>query len=260
MDPRRLVEEPGSDLDVLLLEAGIDEAPPAQLADRTLVSLGVASAAVGLTLGAAGTGAAGAKAGASVGGLGGALVSWGLGTKIAVGMVALGAALGSGYVVLESDPAARPVAPPPAPLEVGAPGLGAGAPAEDVASEQPAAASDQAAAADARAAAAPGGAGEQAAPPPGKPQGASGSPAPYDAAQARPSPAVHEGAPVAPRAPSKAGGLKEETQLLDAARRALIAGDRQGALAQLDAHAARFPDGKLKLEARALRARAAELK
>ena len=36
-DPARLLDNPGSDLDVLLLESGLDEEPPARIADRTLV-------------------------------------------------------------------------------------------------------------------------------------------------------------------------------------------------------------------------------
>ena len=61
-DPKRLLEDPGSELDVLLLESGLDESPPARVVDRTLVTLGVASAAVGLGVASAGAGAASMKA------------------------------------------------------------------------------------------------------------------------------------------------------------------------------------------------------
>lgn len=59
-------------------------------------------------------------------------------------------------------------------------------------------------------------------------------------------------APVAPR-PAPSASLADETRSLDAARKALAAGDSSGALTRLDDHARRFPRGGLALEAEVLR-------
>jgi len=106
MKLKRLLDEPGSDLDRVLLEAGLDEAPPAKSIDRTLAAIGIGSA---LTLGASATATVTATA-ASSGGSGVALAKTGglLGVSMGkwIGGALLAAGTIGGYVGLRGGDAA----------------------------------------------------------------------------------------------------------------------------------------------------------
>jgi len=77
-------------------------------------------------------------------------------------------------------------------------------------------------------------------------------PAPVATPPAAAPPRTGAAAPVAPR-PSPGASLADETRSLDAARKALAAGEPSRALTLLDDHARRFPRGGLALEAEVLR-------
>lgn len=100
---KRLLDEPDSDLDRLLLESALDDAPPDHAAERTLAALGLGGAAVGLAT-STGIGTGGVASGlASKGGLfGGALLKW---TSI---VAVAGAVLGGGYALTRTPPTLDP--------------------------------------------------------------------------------------------------------------------------------------------------------
>ncbi len=254
-DPKRLLEQPGSDLDVLLLESALDEAPPSRAVDRTLVALGVGSAATGLAAGAATSTAATLKSGAAGGASGLGAAGWfgslSLVGKLGVGIAFIGAAVGVPYAVTR-EPAAppAPVAPvaPAGPVANVAPAH-PGQPIE----AQPGQGETSSPAAAAENAGAPSAALEE---PVGRPAEAPPSEKAAPASPRKPS-SEKSAAPVPTEKPAAASSLKDELRFLDAARSALQSGDK-AARAHLDAYAARFPDGQLKAEAQAMRAVAKE--
>lgn len=265
-EPKRLLEQPGSDLDVLLLESALDEAPPARAVDRTLVALGVASAATGLCAGAAST-AATVKTGVASG-VGGAgwFGSLSLLSKIGVGVALVTASVGVPYVVLrdpgQGSPAVSNAAAasaegrgaalegtsPAATPAPGSPGLADAADAKAAAEGAAATADEKGTTAEEK--------GEARTKPADEPKPAvEGKAKPADGR----APAEKSGAAAASETgaskpgTSKQGGLAEELKLLDAARGALRRGDKAASLAHLDAYAARFPNGQLKAEAQSMR-------
>jgi hypothetical protein len=235
-DPKRLLEEPGSDLDVVLLQSGLDEAPPSRLVERTLLAVGALSATTAGASAAAGT-AAGAGASsatsASSGWLGATLSKLGLAGKALGGVgLAIAVAGGGGAVYFAaSGPAAETSAVAPPAAEPAPP------PAAQTANER------------------------EAPPPPAPlldaPSGASPADVKQPGEGAVRRPPAQKAPPSSPAHPGKpsGGSLTEETALLDAARASLRAGDKAGARAKLDAYAARFPNGEHRPEAAALRAR-----
>jgi hypothetical protein len=220
-EPKRLLDE-GSDFDRLLLSAGLEEAPPPRALERTLAAIGVGTA-VGVSGGAAaGTSALAAEAAAGAGaGAGVAGSGWlGVGAaKIVLGLAVAGSAVGGGYFMAAHEAEER------ARVELH------GAPATD------------------RLGSATSGT-EGIVPLVVPPSGNSG--------RATPRPEVAsggaDGAP--PRSSSSAGALGGEVDLLDQARRALLAGDAAACLARLAAYDTRFPKGQLTAEANELRQRA----
>jgi hypothetical protein len=218
-EPKRLLDE-GSDLDRLLLSAGLDEAPPPRALERTLAAIGVGTA-VGVGGGAAaGTSALGAEAaagaGASAGVAGGGWLGAGA-AKIVLGLAVAGSAVGGGYFMAAHEAEER------ARVE-----LQKGAGDDRLGSASPA--------------------GEGPVQLVVTPSGSS------DRVAARPEPAGRADAPTT--VPSGDSALRGEVELLDQARRALLAGDASACLARLAAYDKRFPQGQLKAEASELRQRA----
>lgn len=229
---RRLLDEPGDDLDRALLEAGLDEEPPPRAAERALAALGLGTAAVvgtaavstGVTSAAlGGAGTSGAAAGAAK-----ASGLFGLTLAKVLGGVAVVSAVGVGGYVLSQRQAPQPVAasqPQPAP-------------------EQPAVVAGEAPADSPRAV----------------------EPGPSDAVRASEPAAVQTAAPRAkPRSPkpkgaeaegSVGGSLGAEAALLDQARRAELAGDVEACRARIAAYRSRFPAGQLAKDASAIKCKA----
>jgi hypothetical protein len=220
-EPKRLLDE-GSDLDRLLLSAGMDEAPPPRALERTLAAIGVGTA-VGVGGGAAaGSAALAAEAAAGAGAGAGAAGSGWLGAgvaKIVLGLAVAGSAVGGGYFMAahEAEERARvELAGGAANDRLGSATSGADGPVPLVVLTS----------------------------------SASGRTSP----RSESAPGRIDGAP--PRALGSAGALGGEVELLDQARRALLAGDPSACLARLAAYDSRFPQGQLKAEASELRQRA----
>jgi len=209
-------------LEALLLDSARDDAPPPELLGRTLVRMGVASAAAVATSAAATTASAAATTAsvAVTAASAAAPVAAGGGLLGAIGIGALIGLLTVGFV----DQVIAPTAPPErAPVAAAAPA--APRPVLTVVEVAPAPA-----------------------PPPAL------TPA-TDSPQAS-SPPRAPSAAAASAARTGAATLPAEIALLDAARSALAAGDRARALAALDRHAREFPAGQLANEAAVLRAEA----
>jgi hypothetical protein len=258
---KRLLDEPGSDLDRVLLEAGMDEAPPKASLDRTLVALGVGSAtAVGAgIIGACGAGAS----------LGGAKGLFGLGVAKWVGGALLAsAAIGGGFLITQQ---AAPESPPPAVVAPATPDLVARAdapaaargPAAELAPSavpQPDANTpkSQAVAPEAKLDAA-------AKPDTAKPDSAKSDSAKSDqkATQSKPSEKTQPAAGAeTPKPDLTAGGgaLSDELRTLDVARKASLAGDHDACLATLANYGKKFPKGQLASDAQAMKASCAAKK
>ena len=242
-EPKRLLEQPGSDLDVLLLESALDEPPPARAVERTLVALGVASAATGLCAGAASTAAVKTGLTSGVGGVGW-LSSLSLLTKVGVGLAVVATSVGVPYALLRSPEPAPQVA-----SVVATPRLGGGAAAEG-ADAQPAVVVDAVVGAAERDGPRGTPAAEVAERDPAAVAQDSRAPSTSTASAKRPSPSASSGATAKASSPSS---LSEEVKLLDAARSALRRGDHAARLALLDTYASRFPNGQLKAEAQSMR-------
>lgn len=238
-EPKRLLEQPGSELDVLLLESALDEAPPARTVERTLVALGVASAATGLCAGAASTAAVKTGLASGVGGAGW-FSSLSLMSKLGVGVALVTASVGVPYVLLRSPERPPATQASIAPAAAGERATTEGGPAEAphvaAATDEPAAEPKPAGGAEASR---PGGPGAEPATPP---RVAEAAPPRKPAATAATQPDPKSGSP-----------LSEEIKLLDAARGALRRGDKAASLALLDSYASRFPNGQLKAEAQSMR-------
>jgi hypothetical protein len=224
---KRLLDE-GSEMDRMLLSSAVSELPPARSVEKTLAALGVGSvvaAAGGSALGAAsatlevagGTAPAASLGGASV--VKGGFLGLGL-VKVAVGVALSGAALGGGYWMAahEAEQKARVELAGSAKNDR----LGGGAElvGEPLLVPGPASAGQQREVARDRA-------------------------LPSDPGQARTLRSA--------RGETALGG---EVELLDQARKALLAGDSKACLARLQAYRTRFPQGQLKAEADELEARA----
>lgn len=228
---KRLLDD-GSEMDRMLLSAGLEEAPPSRSLERTLGALGVGGAAlVGTTAVGAAVGEATAASVAVTTTKGAAL---GLFAKLACGLALGGTALGGGYWMAsrEADERAR--------IEFEA---SAAAPRAD----------------------APNGSSERVRLPhegTAGPASTGDASSPPDAESKRTqTPAVAPAeAPgkraAAPATPAASAALGAEVALLDQAHAALRSGDVEACLSRLRAYESRYPDGQLKAEASELRARA----
>lgn len=286
-EPKRIVDEAASDLDVAMMRAAREEPLPPHLLGRALLSVGVVGAAVAAgsgagALAAAGgaSGAAGASSGAVAGGAAvsgagsaaagaakaGGLLS-ALGTLSATtsikwaGTIAIVGALGGGAAYVASGPG-------DAPRDLAAGHATAGA--HLVAPSSPVAASSSPASSEATGgegahaegvAVEPATAAEetQAGPSTETQAGPFTQPVVDDAPSAATAPGPKAAmvaaspAPAAGSPPSSSVHLGAEVASLDAARSRLRAGDPQGCLERLAAYRAAFPAGKLAAEADALR-------
>ena len=219
---KRLLDD-GSEMDRMLLSAGLEETPPARSLERTLGALGLGGVAlVGTTAVGAAVGEATAATVAVTTTKG---VALGLVAKLACGLALGGTALGGGYWMgsHEADERAR------VELEAAAaaPRVGHSAngsndrvrlPHEGAGSITP---TSNAAA------------------------GGDGTAKPADEPTKRPS-----------ATPAASAALGGEVALLDQAHAALQAGDVEACLARLQAYESRYPDGQLRAEAAELKARA----
>jgi hypothetical protein len=242
----------GDDLDRELLGSARDDAPAPQARPKLLLSLGVAGAtsATSAAAVASASGKAAAAGSVTAGALqgGGVLVSlkW-----VAVGVVAVGVAVGAGEVArrVGREPPALPPTPSVAPRSTGGalpttagpPAASAQYPRAVAPSPMPPLTSTSPVRRKAPSFTAP-----AAAP---SPSAASGQTAPALAHGTTPTP---EAAPPA-AASSTASSLVAETAAIDAARAALRDRRPTEAIAQLDAYAARFPHGTFEPESVALR-------
>ncbi|MBL8741267.1 MAG: hypothetical protein JNK04_09240 [Myxococcales bacterium] len=265
MPIKRLLDEPGSDLDRVLLEAGLEEEPPKASLDRTLVALGVGSATA-ITAGAVG------GAGASVGGaksvFGAGIAKWLGGALIA------SAALGGGYFITqrEATPDARllPQSAPatPAGAQEGRPVNGA-APERalqespsDEAKAAPASVGQQEPASDtnpsaAKAADTKNAAEAKAEQSKVKDPKTSEQKSPDSAAKSPSEPsktAADTGSKPKPDLTAGGGPLGDELRMLDVARKAKLAGDNDACLANLAKYSSKFPKGQLASEAQSMKA------
>lgn len=257
-DPARLLDNPGSDLDVLLLESGLDEEPPARIADRTLVALGVASAAVGVGAGAAGASAASIKAGAGT--LGWWAGPWALVAKVGIGVAVVGGIAGGGYAVMTPPAEPAAVVAPPTPREATG-SEKTGSASENTKSAEAAVGADPVAvekvdgekvaeAGTASKAAQGSGAGAGSGAEPAK---AADGAKPAKGAEASKAGTSKPAAADPAKAAASGSTLAQERQLIEAARASLRNGDKAGAIATLDTYPARFPKGQLKNEVAAMR-------
>lgn len=255
---KRLLDEPGSDLDRVLLEAGMDEVPPARSLDRTLAAIGIGGA---LTVGAGATatavsssGVAGSGAVLAQGGSGlakaGGLLGLSMAKWIGGAMLAVGAV--GGYVGLRdaatNDPAADP-GDPPAQVVAAAPSAAelvpvtrSDAPTSRAAEEKVEALTTSGPLASANARSNPAPRGEPLAT---APKAVPAAPA----ATSKPQVASAE-------EPASGTGLTGEIALIDSARKALAANDFDGCLARLATYSARYPKGQLAQDAAGIRAAA----
>lgn len=249
---KRLIDDPDSDLDRLLLESALDDSPPEHAAERTLAALGLGGAAIGLGVGTLGAGTGVATGLASKGGLfGGALLKW-------VSVVAVaGVVMGGGYALTRSTPTLE------APATQGALAL---QPTEEARERS----WTELAPRHVEALPREGAPGRSSTGRPGAsphrfgPSNDSGTSslraddvADREIAPVRPSGgpstgsgalAVREGAP-GKKTAVNVEALDDEIALIDQARRALIEGHYDACLARLSAYQTRFPHGQLAAEA-----------
>lgn len=230
---KRLLDDPTENgFDRLLLESGMDEAPPARSLDRTLSALGVGAAVtVAATTTSVGAGAAASKATATVAATSGGWLSLSV-TKVVGAFAIAGLAVGGGYAAL--SPAEVPVAPRAAAVVGAADAAKVEAPAPERAAEPR---SDKATVAEA--------------PPPVI------EPATKDATPTKPRASSAKKPTVGALAGngSSSDALTPEITLLDQARAALSAGDADACLARIAAYHSRFPKGQLASDAKGIKAR-----
>jgi hypothetical protein len=252
-DPARLLDNPGSDLDVLLLESGLDEEPPARIADRTLVALGVASAA-GAGAGAVGAAAASIKAGGTLGWWAG---PWALVAKVGIGVAVVGGVVGGGYAVMAPPPGAGSAAPPAVIVEqAGQPSPSTRAEAAALPGSENTGASEASQSEKTGAQAAdPVAANEKGAEPDAAAKVAAPAKGADAAKPAKPADAEKASAamPAGAKAAESGSTLAQERQLIESARASLRNGDKAGAVAILDTYPSRFPKGQLKNEVAGMR-------
>lgn len=224
--PKRLLEARESELDVALLQSALDDEPPAGLRDRTLTALGI-TAVVGATVTTASVASAstqaaatGATSGASTVATGAVAKTAGAGALakwIAIAGVVGVASVGSVAVVRDR---AHPTGP-----KIAVPTASAARTSAAQSHRPPVMA------------------------PPREPPIV----VPSTTAEPTASASADRHPPAAP-APSTR--LAEEVRLLDKARAALNGGAPDECLGMLEEYDARFPNGELKGEAAAVRARA----
>ena len=239
-DFKRLLDD-GSEMDRMLLSAGLDEPPPARSLHRTLGALGLGGATLAGTtaVGAAVSHAAAASAATATTATATTAtattatstqgVAIGLFAKLACGLALGGSALGGGYWMAsyEADERAR--------LELEA---AAAAPRDSKATNDRVRLPHEATGNSAPTSAGP-----------SAEDAKVGRDATDDAAR-RTSPTSTASAALNQEA------LGGEVALLDQAHAALQAGDVNACLARLHAYESRYPDGQMKAEAAELRARA----
>ncbi len=246
---KRLLDEPGSELDRVLLESALDEEPPRGSRDRALVALGVGSAAA---VGAAAVSGAGAGATVAKGSgfLSAGFAKWAaLGAVVSAvvgGGVWLDRTAGEGAPVVERSRAEAP------------PDLGARGTAERLALTPPdAAAEPRTVALPPEPARAP----RPTAPVTSSPLNGKQEPRPNAPVSEKAKP-PQPSAPAAAAQPATAsagiapggGALGDEVAQLDKARKALSAGEGETCLGHLNQYKAKFPKGQLAAEAQAMRA------
>ncbi len=215
-EPRRLLDGECSALERALLDAGVSYSSSPEVHTKTLAALGLAGSAA-QPAGAAGAALTGQPVlGSSVA----AKLGW---TKLLATFAMVGAVAGlpAGYFVWEAsqerpEPPAAPVAPP---AERPTPGLHATPAAEETASVSPA-----------------------------PPSGVEAEPSKPPARTAR----APERSP-AEQPAANAAALSAELLALDAARKALAAGNATQALTLLEGYDRAHPDGRLGIEAEVLR-------
>lgn len=223
-EPRRLQEESGNDLELMLLRSARDDQPPPHSRRRTLEALGLAGGIVGVGATVATTTAA-STAIATASNL--AILQW-----ISVGIVAGILAVGGidQLTRSESPPERRPASPSRVEQPARAPVAPATAPSP-LAAGEPAAAVPVA--------------------PIAAPSDASGSDPSPPRSTAKPARERSWSAPAA--APEPKPSLADEVAVLDSAREALDGSDPARALQVLEKHDKQFGAGVLSLEAKVLR-------
>ncbi len=269
---KRLLEDPGSDIDRVLLESALDEDPPPGAADKTLAALGLGSA-VALGVATTTTGAVvGASAGTAIATKATATSLFGLSVAKVAGAVAVLSLFVGGAVVVNgrmkdearSAPAAQETGERDQQEHAAAGSrkdgrdLAAKLPVQDGATSLPGAA-PAAQSPSPEIVPEPG-----AAPIPRRtriesvPAGARAS----EPARASNAPASSRrgGADADGEGHAEAKNLADEVKLLDQARHALAAGDYDACLARLDAHQKRFPRGQLAEQVATTRAAAMKKK
>lgn len=234
-DPERLLDQKGSDLEVALLRAALDESPPSGLTQRTLAALGAAGAltAAGGSASAASSAAVPAASGVLKGS--GAIAGGGIWSALGIG--ALAGAITVGVVAWTSgsgapEPAKTAQQAPSSPLGAAAPRATGSAqvtlPPEERADDGL---------------------------PPSTSAALSAPQAPLAPSMGGPSPLMS--GPRGPRPPGRSPpSLAAELALIDAARRSLRDGDSTAALALMERHAREFAGGQLADEAAAIRVEA----
>lgn len=245
---KRLIDDPDSDLDRLLLESALDDSPPEHAAERTLAALGLGGAALGLGAGTIGAGSGSLATGlASKGGLfGGALLKWASVVAVA------GVVMGGGYALTRSTPTLE------APATQGALALQPTEQARERSWTELAPRHVDAfprEGAPLRPGASPRrvGVSSDGAPSSPRSDGATGR-EPSVASVAKGASGSGGAVPVREGAPGKktavnVEALDDEIALIDQARRALIEGHYDACLARLSAYQTRFPHGQLAAEA-----------
>jgi hypothetical protein len=216
-EPRRLLDEGGSDLERRLLRSAYDDAPSAEGRRRTLIALGLvggAGATVTTTAAAATASTTLLKSSATV-----VMLKW-IGAGVIGGLVTVGAFTAVDVAREPSDPPARVAAKGHAPE------------------------------AERRMAAVTAAAHEAEAPAPPPAAIPTGDPKPEPAR----APAKASASALPERAGP--ASLTDEVASLDAAQKALDGGDASGALRALDDHDRRFPGGALGPESTRLRVEA----
>lgn len=252
-NPRRLLEEGGTELEMAMLRAAKEDGPPPEALDRALLAMGLGAGVAGA---GAGAGAGASSAGASV--ASGVLkpafditrwllefLTW-VSISMASGLLFTGGLDGAGASASPEAPQAMTAA-----LATAAPASGGGAPISPAeAKVLPGAVAEEAKTDHA---------------PPGKTETkvhSARSPS-VVASNPRPPPETEVGAeapePTASPPPEPAleqpalSALAEETALMDSARAAFTKGNIGGAREALARHAQKFPRGALVVEAAVLR-------
>lgn len=253
---KRLLDEPGSELDRLLLESALEDEPESGSADRTLAALGLGGAAAGAV--ALSGGAVGAGTGAAASGLATKSVAFGVTLKWAAAVTVAGALVGGGIALTRSpEPAFGPRPVEISQQERAALASEGGRPRSFAESASPLGGSEGATANGRAADGAPRAPRSDAGRPAARAIAGSTSVAEERSPER---PAQGKGATAKPASAAKPGAGQtselldaDELEIMDQARRALIDGKYDACLARLSAYQSRFPRGQLAAEAANMR-------